>query len=71
MEMVATGNSSGHANAFTDTKIKMRDSLIQVRSFDPTGRLALWRIGIMGLENQKRCIYRYQQKMVDMVTIFL
>jgi hypothetical protein len=53
MEIVATGNSSGHANAFADTKIKMRDSPMQVRGVALSGTLELWRIGIMGLENQK------------------
>ena len=45
MEIVAAGNSRGQANVFTDMKIKMKDSTIQVRGFAPIGMLGLWNIG--------------------------
>ena len=41
----APGNSRGQAKVFTDMKIKMKDSTIQVRGFAPIGMLGLWNIG--------------------------
>jgi len=45
MEIAAAGNSRGHANVFTDVKIKIKDSTIQVRGLAPIGMLRFWNIG--------------------------
>jgi hypothetical protein len=57
LEIVATGNSSGQANVFTETKIKIKDRAIQIWDFALTGLFVLWHIGIMLAYN---CEYLYQ-----------
>jgi len=45
MEIVAAGNSRGQAKVFTDIKIKIKDSTIQIGGLAPTGMSGLWNIG--------------------------